>query len=149
MKLTEQSIYAVVTDVRSRILDQMSVPLESLRVADVVASVRDVVVGLPGAELAAGRPRSGVTVGGRVDEGEVVADSPFLHWHDVPFRSLLSEALGLPVHLDNDVVGLTKAQQWFGYGKGYSEFRPPHRGGRSGLRAGDQRRHGADVRRTR
>jgi predicted NBD/HSP70 family sugar kinase len=28
----------------------------------------------------------------------------------------------MPVHLDNDVVGLTKAQHWFGHGRGYSSF---------------------------
>jgi predicted NBD/HSP70 family sugar kinase len=121
VKLTEDTIYAVVTDVRSRILDDITAPLRSLQVADVVDAVREVVASFRG--------RSdqritavGVTVGGRVDDGEIVADSPFLHWRDVPLRSLLGEALGLPVHLDNDVVGLTRAQQWFGYGKGFSSF---------------------------
>jgi predicted NBD/HSP70 family sugar kinase len=121
VKLTEDTIYAVVTDVRSRILDDITAPLRSLQVADVVDAVDDVVASF--------RARSdqritavGVTVGGRVDDGEIVADSPFLHWKDVPFRSLLGDALGLPVHLDNDVVGLTRAQQWFGYGKGFSSF---------------------------
>lgn len=121
LKLTEQSIYAVVTDVRSRVLAQESVPLPSLRVADVVASVKDVV-----SDFQARIPQQvtavGLTVGGKVEAGEVVADSPYLHWHDVPFRSLVSEALELPVHLDNDVVGLTRAQQWFGHGRGYSSF---------------------------
>ena len=121
VKLTEETIYAVVTDVRSHILDQIEVPLTSLRVADVVASVRNVVDRL---QKRSGQPIDaiGVTVGGRVDDGEIVADSPFLHWQDVPFRSWLREALGAPVHLDNDVVGLTKAQQWFGHGKGFSSF---------------------------
>jgi predicted NBD/HSP70 family sugar kinase len=121
LKLTEQTVYAVVTDVRSRVLAQESVPLDSLQVADVVATVERVVSGL--------RARSpqqvtavGLTVGGKVEAGEVVADSPFLHWHDVPLRSLVSEALGLPVHMDNDVVGLTQAQHWFGHGRGYSSF---------------------------
>jgi predicted NBD/HSP70 family sugar kinase len=57
-----------------------------------------------------------------VEAGEIVVDSPFLHWHDVPLRSLLSQQLDAPVHLDNDVVGLTKAQHWFGHGKGYASF---------------------------
>lgn len=121
VKLTSESIYAVVTDLRARILDQEIRPLESLLVPDVVAAVSDVVDAF--------RARSpqpidgvGVTVGGQVEAREVVADSPFLHWHDVPFRSLLAEELGVPVYLDNDVVGLTKAQQWFGHGKGYTNF---------------------------
>jgi predicted NBD/HSP70 family sugar kinase len=121
VKLTEDSIFAVVTDVRSRILDEISTPLLSLRVADVVDSVR-LVVGELQARSEQPVTAVGVTVGGRVDDGEVVADSPFLHWKDVPFRSLLRSALGLPVHLQNDVVGLTKAQHWFGYGKGIPSF---------------------------
>jgi predicted NBD/HSP70 family sugar kinase len=121
VKLTEQTIYAVVTDVRSRVLDQVSVPLDSLQVADVVDAVTRVVASFRSRSV---QPVTavGVTVGGRVDDGEIVADSPFLHWRDVPFRSLLSASLGLPVHLDNDVVGLTKSQHWFGHGKGFSSF---------------------------
>ncbi|MFD5213892.1 ROK family protein [Microbacterium sp. NPDC058345] len=121
VKLTDKAIYAVVTDVRSRVLDQVTVELRSLQVGDVVDAVTAVVGDI--------RSRSeqpvtavGVTVGGRVEDGELVANSPFLHWRDVPLRSLLSTAIGLPVHLDNDVVGLTKSQQWFGHGKGFSSF---------------------------
>jgi predicted NBD/HSP70 family sugar kinase len=121
VKLTTESIYSVVTDLRARILDQEVRPLKSLLVPDVVAAVSDVVSTF---QTRSSQPIDGVgvTVGGQVEAGEVVADSPFLHWHDVPFRSLLAEELGVPVYLDNDVVGLTKAQQWFGHGKGYSNF---------------------------
>lgn len=121
VKLTTESIYAVVTDLRARILDQEVAPLLSLRVPDVVAAVGSLVDSFQSrTELPV--DAVGVTVGGRVDAREVVADSPFLHWRDVPFRSLLSEELGVPVHLDNDVAGLTKAQHWFGHGKGYANF---------------------------
>ena len=121
VKLTEEAIYAVVTDVRSRIIDQVRVPLGSRDVSDVVTAVRDIVMDF---QSGMDQPLDavGVTVGGRVDEGEIVADSSFLQWRDVPFRSLLGAALRVPVYLDNDVVGLTKAQQWFGHGKGYSSF---------------------------
>jgi predicted NBD/HSP70 family sugar kinase len=121
VKLTTESIYAVVTDLRARVLDEEIVPLSSLRVPDVVAAVSAVVTGF---QSRSNQPINGVgvTVGGQVEAGEIVADSPFLHWHDVPFRSLLSDELGVPVYLDNDVVGLTKAQQWFGHGRGYTHF---------------------------
>jgi predicted NBD/HSP70 family sugar kinase len=121
VKLTTESIYAVVTDLRACILDEEIVPLESLRVPDVVAAVGAVVRSF---QSRSNRPIDGVgvTVGGQVEAGEIVADSPFLHWHDVPFRSLLSTEIGVPVYLDNDVVGLTKSQQWFGHGKGYTNF---------------------------
>lgn len=121
VKLTRESIYAVVTDVRSRILDERAVPLASLEVADVVAAVAEVVRAL-GSGSGARITAVGVTVGGRVDGGGTVADSPFLRWRDVPLRALLGRALGLAVHLDNDVVGLTRAQQWFGHGRGLPSF---------------------------
>jgi predicted NBD/HSP70 family sugar kinase len=57
-----------------------------------------------------------------VDDGEEVADSPFLDWHHVPFRTLLGEQVPHPLFLANDVVGLTKAQQWFGHGRTYPDF---------------------------
>ncbi len=121
VKLTTESIYAVVTNLRARVLDQEVVGIDSLRVPDVVARVSEVVRAL---ELRSDRPMDavGVTVGGHVVGGEIVADSPFLHWHDVPFRSLLHNEIGASVHLDNDIVGLTRAQHWFGHGKGYASF---------------------------
>lgn len=121
IKLTAQSVYAVVTDLRARVLVQQVVPLRSLRVPAVVAAVSDIVSAF---QARSDRPIDavGITVGGTVEAGEIVADSPFLHWHDVPLRSLLSRQFDAPVHLDNDVVGLTRAQHWFGHGKGYASF---------------------------
>ncbi|MBA2445061.1 MAG: ROK family transcriptional regulator [Nocardioidaceae bacterium] len=121
VKLTTESIYAVVTDLRAKILEREVVAIRSLRVPDVVAAVSAIVdVFQSHSDLPV--DAVGVTVGGQVEAGEIVADSPFLNWHAVPFRALLREELGTPVHLDNDVVGLTQAQHWFGYGKGYENF---------------------------
>ncbi|ONI73914.1 hypothetical protein BWI15_10935 [Kribbella sp. ALI-6-A] len=121
VKLTTESIYAVVTDLRARILDTCVQPIRSLDVPDVIAEVAEIVAdfrsrGGPSIDAV------GVTVGGLVDAGEIVADSPFMHWREVPLRALLAERLGLPVQLDNDVVGLTQAQHWFGVGRGHSDF---------------------------
>jgi predicted NBD/HSP70 family sugar kinase len=141
VKLSTESIHAVVTDLRARVLDTETVAEPSLDVPDVVAAV----AGLAGRLAArAGRPIDalGITVGGQVDKGETVADSPFLHWHDVPLRRLLADQLAdqlpehladdlagdlagdlaFPVHLANDVVGLARAQQWFGHGRAHSDF---------------------------
>ena len=121
VKLTTQAVYAVVTDLRARILDSEVVELSSLVVRDVVSTVVAVIDRLQ-ARSDAPLDAMGVTVGGKVDAGEIVADSSFLHWQDVPFRSLLTQELSVPVHLDNDVVGLTKAQHWFGHGREYESF---------------------------
>lgn len=121
VKLTADTVYAVVTDLRATVLDRASSALPSLEVVDVVASVGRIV-----SELRLRDPHPvtavGVTVGGLVVDGEVVADSPFMHWRDVPLRSMLAAELALPVHLDNDVVGLTKVQHWFGEGTGHESF---------------------------
>jgi predicted NBD/HSP70 family sugar kinase len=121
VKLTRESIYGVLVDLRAEVIDTEVVAEPSLAVEEVVAAVADVVARL--------RDRSphavhavGVTVGGRVDGGETVTDSPFLEWHDVPFRTLLAQDVREPLLLANDVVGLTMAQQWFGYGRTYADF---------------------------
>jgi predicted NBD/HSP70 family sugar kinase len=121
VKLTSESIYAVLTNLRAEVLASEALPEPSLNVLDVVSSVAGVVARM---ETRAGRQVQGVgvTVGGRVDKGETVADSPFLDWHDVPFRTLLAERVAAPLFLANDVVGLTMAQQWFGYGRTYPDF---------------------------
>lgn len=121
VKLTTESIYAVTTDLRARVLDDETIAEPSLDVSDVVAAVVELVTRL---QTRSGRVADavGVTVGGVVADGETVVDSPFLHWHEVPFRSLLGDKLESPVFLANDVVGLTMAQQWFGYGREYSDF---------------------------
>ncbi len=121
VKLTAESIYAVVTDLRAEVLDSETVAVTSLDVPDILSAVAAVVARL---QSRSGQPvvGVGVTVGGQVDKGETVADSPFLHWHEVPFRTLLAREVDVPVHLANDVVGLTKSQQWFGHGRAYSNF---------------------------
>jgi len=110
-----------VTDLRARVLEEKIVPLRSLDVADVVNLVSHVVSDV---HASSDLPVNavGVTVGGQVEDGEMVADSPFMHWREVPFRALLSESLGMPVHLDNDVIGLTRAQHWFGIARGHENF---------------------------
>lgn len=122
VKLTTDSAYAVATDLRARVTDRSIVPLQSLEVPHVLETVCDVVQTMQAGAGQVPVTAVGVTVGGLVADGEVVADSPFLHWHDVPFRHLLQDELGLTVHLENDVVGLTKVQHWFGEGRGCPSF---------------------------
>lgn len=121
VKLTTESIYAVVTDLRAGVLHSLVLDEPSLAVPDVVSAVADVVDRLTH-HVDRRVTAVGVTVGGLVQDGETVTDSPFLHWHDVPFRTLLSDRVTAPLYLANDVVGLTKVQQWFGYGRDGADF---------------------------
>lgn len=65
----------------------------------------------------------GVGVPGLVDpETGRVADSPLLGWGHLDLVELLSERLGVPVLVDNDVNTLTIAAQLFGAGRGFVHF---------------------------
>ncbi|MBW3620028.1 MAG: ROK family protein [Actinobacteria bacterium] len=121
VKLTSESVYAVTTNLRAEVLDSETIPAPSLEVSAVVTAVAGIVERLRGR---AGRELDavGVTVGGLVEDGKTVADSPFLHWAQVPFRRLLAAEMAPPVFLANDVVGLTRAQQWFGHGRSSRDF---------------------------
>lgn len=57
----------------------------------------------------------GLVVPGMVDQksGRVL-NAPQLGWRDVEIRSLLSEATGLPVHVENAPIACAVAQMWFG-----------------------------------
>ena len=52
----------------------------------------------------------------------VLHQSPFLDWRDVPLREMVSERMGLPVVIENDVNALAVAEQWFGAGSSFSSF---------------------------
>lgn len=65
----------------------------------------------------------GVAVSGDVDSRHgVVRDSPFMGWRDVPVAALLTEELGVPVVVENDVRALTIAEHWFGVGVNADSF---------------------------
>lgn len=121
VKLTTDSIYAVTTNLRAEILDSETVAEPSLDVEEVTDAVTEVVSRL--AERDGRQPDAvGVTVGGLVEGGETVADSAFMNWTGVPFRRILAGRMAPPVFLANDVVGLTRAQQWFGHGRAFRDF---------------------------
>src|SRR6201987_245159 len=100
-------------------------PHLSREVDSVVGEIADLV-----AELTRAFPRSsgtmnrlGVTVSGDVDRSLGIAQySPFLGWRNVPLAHLLENATGLITVLENNVRGLTIAEQWFGAGVGMSSF---------------------------
>jgi predicted NBD/HSP70 family sugar kinase len=117
VKITGDTLFSVVTDLRARVLAEHAVPLAGPDPAAVVRAVAEVarllradhpdVVGL------------GVGIGGLVLERRDVARAHFLDWYDtVPLAALLQEATGLPTAVDNDVRALTAAEHWFGAGRG-------------------------------
>jgi predicted NBD/HSP70 family sugar kinase len=119
IKLTGESLYAVVTDLHAEILASEERPLGDRSVEAVVALIVDVV-----GTLRAAFPRLsaiGVCLAGDVevvDGRSVVVESHFLGWDAAPLELLIESATGLPVAVDNDVQALTTAHHWFGAGVG-------------------------------
>ncbi|WP_328347298.1 ROK family transcriptional regulator [Streptomyces violaceus] len=119
-KITEDTVYCVVTTLRSHIVARHDRPLTTHDPAEVSD-----MLGAMTAKLAAEHPRLagiGIGVGGFVQDRAVVGESPFLLWRDVPLADLVEERTGLPVVVENDVAALVEAETWFGAGRGLDRF---------------------------
>ncbi|MEU6600010.1 ROK family transcriptional regulator [Streptomyces flaveolus] len=119
-KITADSVYGVVTTLRSEVIDRLDRPLTTHDPDAVAALLAETTT-----ELAARHPALagiGIGVGGRVRERAVVGESAFLGWRDVPLGTLVRERTGLPVVVENDVAALVEAETWFGAGRGLDRF---------------------------
>jgi len=116
VKLTSDTAYGVLTDLRAQVIATTSTPLASTEPAVVVSAVREVVAEL-GADLEL--DGVGVTLGGKVRDG--VVDSPYLGWNGMAVARLFADE-PVPHHVENDVVGLINAEHWFGWGRGFRDF---------------------------
>ncbi|RDS63699.1 ROK family transcriptional regulator [Streptomyces sp. M7] len=119
-KITEDTVYGVVTTLRSDIVVRYDRPLTTREPAEVVELLGEMTE-----ELATRHPRIagiGIGVGGLVENRSVVGESPFLGWNDVPLAELVAHRTGLPVVVENDVAALVEAETWFGAGRGLDRF---------------------------
>ncbi|MEJ5946677.1 ROK family transcriptional regulator [Pseudokineococcus basanitobsidens] len=121
VKVTADAVHAVVTDLRARTLDVAEAPLAGTspeQVVEAVAGLVDRLRDAPGAPVAA----VGVGVGGLVEGLGRVRSARYLRWEDVDLGPLLAERTGLPVVVDNDVLSLARAEQWFGAARDCDHF---------------------------
>lgn len=113
VKLTGESIFAVATDARGKILSEFEEVMPSTDPEAVVDEIARMA-----AKARQEDPRIagvGVALSGNAQRtSPIIRKSPFLHWANVPFADLLAERIGLPVTLENDVRAITAAEQWFG-----------------------------------
>ena len=120
LKVTGDTVYGVVTTLKSTVVRREDRTLESQdpeAVVDAAHSiVRSFAVGFP--QLAG----IGVGMGGPVRDRAVVVDSPFLDWQEVPFAEMLERRTDLPVVVENDFAALVEAETWFGAGRGLDRF---------------------------
>lgn len=120
MKLTDDAVHAVLTDLRADVLSSRSAPVVSHEVERVVRTVVEIVD-----ELAAQVPHItalGVSIGGHAEERSTVTRAPFLHWRDVRLAELIGRASGAPTVVENDLIALTEAERWFGAGRRHETF---------------------------
>lgn len=123
VKLTGSSAFFAVTDLTGQVVASAE---ESLHARDVDAVVRQIADYRSAiAEdypdiVAAGVCIAGdiATIGGR----ELVIDSAFLGWNEVPLHDVLTQVLRMPVAVQNDVRALTEAEHLFGAGAGSDTF---------------------------
>ncbi|NAZ82409.1 ROK family protein [Kineococcus sp. R8] len=126
VKLTATTAHAVLTTLRARVVAAEEALLLDTSPAGVAATVAALV-----RSLAAHADRGsgggpvravGVSLGGRVGERGTVRSARYLGWDGVPLGEPLEDLLGLPVVVDNDLLSLTRAEQWFGAARGCDHF---------------------------
>src|SRR4029453_10983679 len=95
VKVTGESAFGVITDLRAGALDQGERRLAGHDVDAVVDAVAELVAGLrdgDGVEVSG----LGVSIGGNVADQRVVTRAPFLGWRDVALAERLGRGLGPP-----------------------------------------------------
>jgi predicted NBD/HSP70 family sugar kinase len=119
VKLTGDALFWVVTDLGARVVESGDELLADRAVDSVLEQIAGVYRGVESRypTLTA----AGLCIAGDISVlagRQIVLDSPFLGWRDVPVAELLGARLGIPVTVENDVRALTAAELWFGAGAG-------------------------------
>ena len=121
IKLTDDRLYAVLTDPLGEVLISDSRPLTDTDAGSVTALIASVVAQL--AERSGRRPDAiGISLGAAVVGRRTVVVASFLGWRDVPLAAMVAEATGLPCVAANDVRAFAYAEAWFGAGRGKDPF---------------------------
>ncbi len=119
VKISVDSVHAVLTDARATILDRASTDISSSE-PDVVVAAASTLVG----KLSAGKTINGVgiSLGGHSNDRSSVELSRSLGWHAVDLGARLRETTGFDVIVENDVTALTLAHHWFSKARDSSRF---------------------------
>ena len=121
VKLTDDRLYAVLTDPLGEVLVSDSLPLTDTDAGSVAALIASVVAQL--AQRSGRRPDAiGISLGAAVVGRRTVMVASFLGWRDVPLAAIVTEATGLPCVAANDVRAFAYAEAWFGVGREKDPF---------------------------
>lgn len=127
IKLSDRENTAVIVDFAGNLIADMAIPHRpgAMELSDLV---RITVELLEGIAAQSGVPLHDLTAVGLGVPGFVDAETGIVHWspilaaRHVALARILSERLGLPVHIDNDANLVTLAELWFGAGRRLSDF---------------------------
>ncbi len=124
-KVTSDWMHGVITDLRAEVVAQHSEPLDVRTPEGVAAQARALMDRL--AQESMPPVAAGITMGGNSPSGDhtvepALFDAPWLDWWQVPLRSVLNDAMGIPCVVRNDVFALAYGQHWFGVTRGLSDF---------------------------
>ncbi len=126
IKPAEQSIVVAVTDLGAAVVHSRLTPANDL--PDPQAAIEAIIQAVETSLEESAVPRSkvmgiGIGLGGVIDSQQgICCYSPTLGWRQVHLAQLIEQRLHLPVYIENDVNTLTIAEQWFGAGRGLSDF---------------------------
>jgi glucokinase len=121
------NLRVALADVSGKILARTSSTTTNVRDAHlVVARIRECAdqllqqAGIPRDAVAAiGAGAPGVT---NAETGVVIVTSYLMGWRDVPLKSMLEEAMGIPAAVDNDVNLAALGESFFGAANGIPDF---------------------------
>lgn len=118
-KITEEAVFAVLTDLRGDVIDQLEEPLGD-HDPDATLEALDKMI----KDFQSRYPRIrgvGIGLGGQVEDRRS-ARAPILGWDEVPLADEVARLTGLPCTVENDVKAFTQAEHWFGAGRGLQAF---------------------------
>ncbi|SKA87348.1 Sugar kinase of the NBD/HSP70 family, may contain an N-terminal HTH domain [Agreia bicolorata] len=118
VKITGERVFGVVTDLRATVGVSETTLLAGHGVEDVLDGIQRVMDALDAHDVAA----IGASIGGKVTGSSLVVRAPFLDWHDVDLGAAIEARFDRPATVENDVVALTAAEQWFGHARGIDNF---------------------------
>ena len=125
LKVRETSVSGVITDLATRAIANLDVPLPNQQPQTVVKVAASCVRRLM-AEAGVGPARMigvGVALAGQVDaEQGVCRQMQRSGWRDVPIARMLADIIELPVWVDNDANAFAVSQQLFGHGRGHANL---------------------------
>lgn len=120
VKVSADRLVGVVVDLSGEVLDDFRGPFDATA-DDPMAALADVLADQL-ADAGDGLLGMGLGVPGVVDVGSGRVTAPTLGWSSLEAGRTLSDRLGLPVLVDNDVNTLAVAERLYGHGRDISDF---------------------------